>query len=121
MAFAALDAVWQQNRTESLAILLGGMAIVRTDGDSMNPGCLHDWNKVMAAGEGLDELGLLLAYLDLDARRYRNVPDDLRRLISALRTEGSAERGIVDAVIATWHEDPESWPLYAKLTRPSED
>ena len=116
IAFAALDAVWEDNRTDSLAILLGGMAINRNDEVSMDPGALSDWEQITSRAEDASVLDLILAYLDLDASRYRNVPDDLRGLINALRTEGSREREIVDSVIATWQKDPESWPLYAELT-----
>jgi hypothetical protein len=116
IAFAALDAAWKENPADSLAILLGGMAINRNDEVSMDPGALADWEQITSRAKDASVLDLILAYLDLDASRYRNVPDDLRGLINALRTEGSREREIVDSVVATWQKDPESWPLYAELT-----
>ena len=70
---------------------------------------------------GVNELDLILAYLDLDASRYRSVPDDLQQVIDALRTEGSPERNLVDSVITSWHENPDSWPLYAELSRPPQE
>jgi hypothetical protein len=97
VAYAALDALCQQYPTDSLAILLGGMAILRSDETSMNPGCLYDWEQIARKEKGLNQLELILAYLDLDASRYRNVPDDLRHVIDALRTEGSPERKLVDS------------------------
>ena len=117
IAYAALDAVWQRYPTDSLAILLGGMAILRSDETSMDPACLYDWEQITLKAGNTNQLELILNYLELDASRFRNVPDDLRHLIDALRTEGNQERKLVESVIATWHERPESWPLYAKLTR----
>jgi hypothetical protein len=119
IAFAALDAVWQQYPSESLAILLGGMAINRHDEIPMDAGFGDDWRQIARQTNTESTLELIQAFLDLDASRYRygDVPDDLRCLIDALRNEGSPERIIVDSVIATWHADPESWPLYAELTR----
>ncbi len=119
IAFAALDAIWREHPSESLAIMLGGMAINPNDNVSMDPGVLDDWQHLTAGAAREDVLSLILAYLDLDASRYRkgDVPDDLRHLIDALHQQGTPERGIVDRVIATWHLAPDSWRLYAKLTR----
>jgi hypothetical protein len=117
IAYAALDAVWQRYPTDSLAILLGGMAILESDETSMNPACLDDWEQTTLKPGSTNQLELILNYLELDASRFRNVPDDLRHLIDALRTEGSQERKVVESVIATRHERPESWALYAELTR----
>jgi hypothetical protein len=93
------------------------MAILDNDQTSMDPGCLDDWKQITVKMEAANQLDLIFGYLNLDASRYRNVPDDVRHLIAALRTEGSRERKIVDSVLATWHENPESFPLYAELTR----
>lgn len=117
IAYAVLDAVWKSNGSESLAILLGGMAILPSDDVSMDPGSLSDWQKITTASENASQFELILAYLDLDASRYREVPDDLRRLIDALRKPDSQVRKIADSVIGTWRNDPGSWPLYAKLTK----
>lgn len=117
IAYAALDAIWNQYPGDSLAILLGGMAILKGTETSMDPGCLYDWEQITVKMEGASQLDLILGYLDLDASRYRDVPSDVQNLIDALHTEGSREREIVDSVLRTWHEKPESWPLYAKLTR----
>lgn len=107
IAYAALDAVWKQMPCDSLAILLGGMAISANDDISMDPGSLYDWEQIIARAKDASQLELILAYLDLDASRYRNVPDDLFRLIVALREEGTPERKLVDSVIATWHTNAE--------------
>jgi hypothetical protein len=118
IAFAALNAVWEERPTDSLAILLGGMAINRNDEVSMDPSALYDWEQVTNRGKGASELDLILAFLDLDLSRYKreHIPDDMRRLVNALRTEGSRERQLVDSVIATWHNDPESWRICAELS-----
>jgi hypothetical protein len=118
IAFAALDAVWQKYPCESLAILLGGMAINRNDEIPMDSGCEYDWEQVANQSKSSNIVDLILAYLELHASRYEEVPDDLRSLIDALRKEGTPEREVVDDVIATWHLDPKSWPLYAELTPP---
>ena len=102
LAYAALDAIWRRTPHYSLAILLGGMAINPNDGGSMDPGSLYDWERIAARAKDASQLELILAYLDLDASRYHNVPDDLRDLIEALRQDGTPKRGIVDSVIASW-------------------
>jgi hypothetical protein len=101
IAYAALDAVWKEIRSDSLAILLGGMAVNANDEIPMDPGRLDDWQQITVQAKDASELDLILAYLDLEAGRYRDVPADLRHLIDALRTEGTPERRRVDSVIAT--------------------
>jgi hypothetical protein len=118
IAFAALDAVWHKYPCESLAILLGGMAINRCDETPMDSGSEHDWKEVANQTKSSNIVDLILACLELDASRYEDVPDDLRNLIAVLRKRGTLEREMVDDVVATWHLDPESWPLYADLTPP---
>lgn len=116
IGFAALDAVWEKHPCESLAALLGAMAVNRGDEVPMDSGCLDDWEQVVDRSDSSNTIDLILEYLDLDASRYEVVPDDLRHLIDALGTKGTPEREIVDDVIAKWHLDPQSWPLYAHLT-----
>jgi hypothetical protein len=99
IAFSALEAIWDEKPSDALGILSGGMRPMDSADDSMDSGALYDWNKLAAQTLGASELDLILAYLELDASRYRSVPQDLSLLIVALRTEGSREREIVRSVI----------------------
>jgi hypothetical protein len=61
--------------TDSLAILLGGMRPMSEGQDSMDSGALYDWNQIIREDKNSAELDLILAYLDLDASRYKVLPD----------------------------------------------
>ena len=103
IAFAALHAVWEERPCESLAVLLGSMRINPNDDISMDPACLEDWQQVLHQANDAAELDLILAYLDFDLSLYKPQPEDMQRLVVALRAEGSRERAIVDSVIENWN------------------
>jgi hypothetical protein len=100
IAYAALDAVWEDHPTESLAIFLGGMRVNPPDGMPTDPAFLPEWKEVTKRTKDASQLEWLIAYLEHDANLYRDVPDDLQSLIDALRTKGTREWSIVDAVIS---------------------
>jgi hypothetical protein len=100
ISFAALDAIWREYPTESLANLLSGMAINASGEMSMDPGALYDWGHRADQGQNVSAFDLMLAYLERDASLYIEVPSDLRQLIDALRTEATPERQIAEATIA---------------------
>ncbi len=99
IAIAALDAVWAANQSDDLAVLLGGMAINANDQDSMDPTALRDWKTLETGLPGSAQVELILAYLQLGASRYGGGPNDISKLINALRTPNSPERSILDSII----------------------
>jgi hypothetical protein len=121
IAVAALHALWTRNRTDSLAILLGNMVINASDQQSMDAAALHDWKQVEARSTGSNEVELILAYLELDASRYSEPPEDLLQLIDALRKPQSQERNILNSVIDGWDDAPRSRPLDGTLSNGSID
>jgi hypothetical protein len=103
IAFAALDALWQRTRSESLGRLLSAMNPT-TSGGSMDPATLNDWNSIVSQSSGQSQLDLIVALLRFDAGLYREVPNDLRQLIEALESGPTPERNIVESVIASWQD-----------------
>jgi hypothetical protein len=103
VAYEALEAIWKENSSDSLASILSGMQVNESDGVSMDPGALYDWNQIQQQTKQATELDLILAFLELEASRYKNVPDDLHDVINALRANASRERAIADSIIALWN------------------
>jgi hypothetical protein len=100
LAYAALDAVWEENPSESLSIFLSGMRVNPPDGIPMDPAFLTDWEELTERATSASLLDWIIAYLEHDASLYSEVPSDLQLSIDALRTDGSRERAIVNSVIA---------------------
>lgn len=121
MALASLDMLWQKDQSESLAIMLGGMSLNPNNDSPMDPGCLDDWQQISAKTERAEPFELMMAFLDLEAIRYKAVPEDLVHLIAALRTEGSPEHKTVESVMASWPEGYDQSALYTRLTKKSSE
>jgi hypothetical protein len=104
IAIAALDALWEVSRGDSLGSLLGSMRPMASGDDTMDSAALGDWKRIVNQAKNASEFDLILSYLEHDASLYKEVPDDLQSLIEALRKEGTPERLLVDSVITSWNQ-----------------